>query len=320
MHSEFYYSRMLEAIPQRSPKPILIDPKNIARPKRRKLYPFQQLTPAVNESLGRVVRKDRPLLDKNRYFTPLSDDREAPRDNIKTITHRVHTGPTLDRSLMFAAEMKSEFRRLTTKYGKQSELKRLCHWGPDMLTEVRRITKAFPSPHPLRIAVVIYIIEAMTDFHNFGTDLRRELFAGLYTNGQSIDDLLCHGVTSAIIDSVLCQESACFSRKAELVMEQQVESLEAHHNIKMRRKESDTRAITRSSLRQYFNHWNRLTTRSFILRTVRWREVLNRRLQLQKIISKWKELVWITRTRISDELYTRQYRTLTKKHVCVGSQ
>eukprot|EP01060_Flectonema_neradi_P007480 TRINITY_DN15220_c0_g1_i1.p1 TRINITY_DN15220_c0_g1~~TRINITY_DN15220_c0_g1_i1.p1 ORF type:complete len:1003 (+),score=163.67 TRINITY_DN15220_c0_g1_i1:44-3052(+) len=316
MQSEYYYSRMLDALPQRSPRPILVDPKNVARPKTKKLYPFQQLTPTVTESLKlmKVVKKDRPLLDKNRFFVPLFHDRDQSINVSNVRIHGEYTGPTLERPMMLAAEMKSEFRRLTGKYGKQSELKRLCHWGPNMLSEVRELTKSFPSPHPLRIAVCIYIIEAMTDFHNISTDLRRELFAGLYTNGENVDDLLCNGVTSSIIDSILCQESACVSRKAELLMEKQVESLETRHNTKMRRKEIDTRTVTRSSLRQYFTHWHRLSTRPFSERAISWRSGIARRHILLRALFTWKDVVWSSRTRRSEEQHAQKCKILQKKH------
>ena len=200
---------------------------------------------------------------------------------------------------MMCGQMKFEFRRIMQEFDERRRLHPVQHWVPQMLNEVQACTAAFPSPHPLRLAVYFHVLEKMLDNFCLGPSVRTEFISAIYNKGGRVDDFMCAGVECSLIELALYSESSAYYQEQYTTTETARISYANANEEKRRRETALVQCLCTLVKRVFFCIWRETVKRAWMVDFMKYKHSVDGWKSKAKVFLLWKS--WVSRQKF-DEL------------------
>eukprot|EP01063_Lacrimia_lanifica_P010760 TRINITY_DN17502_c0_g1_i2.p1 TRINITY_DN17502_c0_g1~~TRINITY_DN17502_c0_g1_i2.p1 ORF type:complete len:868 (+),score=337.36 TRINITY_DN17502_c0_g1_i2:636-3239(+) len=215
---------------------------------------------------------------------------------------------------MKSDDMRQEFRRLTRKYGERARRLKMCQWVPELLGELRDVTNAAPSPHPLRVAVCLFVVERLLDNSSLPGGIRTELFAAIYHNGECLDDLQATGISSSILDVMLHAESTQYYQvKQRMDLKNNTAKLEAYET-QLETAQEEARICRSLAIGTHFRAWKDRAKKTYAQGAVQQGVRLRNARTMTRVMTTWRQLIQCRRHGRMEEEVAKREKALKDMH------
>eukprot|EP01065_Artemidia_motanka_P036041 TRINITY_DN43941_c0_g1_i1.p1 TRINITY_DN43941_c0_g1~~TRINITY_DN43941_c0_g1_i1.p1 ORF type:complete len:1114 (+),score=364.58 TRINITY_DN43941_c0_g1_i1:43-3384(+) len=191
---------------------------------------------------------------------------------------------------MSTQQMKAVFRDLVGKHQKMSSSRKLGQWLPALLKDAFEATAGSPSPHPLRVAVCVYAVERMIDYHQLerGRELRRELVSASFAGGLAMDEMMPNGISASVLERLLLAEAADIATTRASRLNEERRDIETGYQDEIEVTNDKVYSMQSGLKRTFFRIWRDVVRRNWTVALRRLQERSQQCRQLASTFQRWR--------------------------------